>query len=217
MDLKNLNLSDFVRYILTGFNFVLFVIVLPLIYFLPDQVVNVVSTSSFLTIALLSIAIGYLMDILKLYKLSPKHAQKKDRFMIRIAELLEIPLEQASSFFSLTSSLSKKYGAYELERRRSEWVLITHTAVTLIVSTVVWIYGGISQFKENGIWLQLGLPIFAVIMSILLSVRLYKIAARERQKDDQDFFIVLQENKQQILDGWKFRKSENEKSNKESS
>ena len=38
MDLKNINFTDFIRYSLTGLNFILFVVLLPVIYIYPGQI-----------------------------------------------------------------------------------------------------------------------------------------------------------------------------------
>lgn len=59
MDFKNINFTDFVRYSLTGLNFILFVILLPAIYFESNLIKDIVSDTSVLTILLFSIVIGY--------------------------------------------------------------------------------------------------------------------------------------------------------------
>ncbi|RLC84152.1 MAG: hypothetical protein DRJ03_15050 [Chloroflexi bacterium] len=72
MDFKNVSLSEFVRYILTGFNFLLFVVALPTLYLQPDCVKDLLSDVSFLTISLLSVSVGYLLDTLKVYQFAPR-------------------------------------------------------------------------------------------------------------------------------------------------
>jgi hypothetical protein len=209
MDLKNLNLTEFIRYILTGFNFIFFVMVLPSFYVQPALIKDLVSETSFLTILLLSIAIGYLLDILKIYQFTPRFEANKKRFMDAIATTLDIPREQAASYFSLTSNLWHKYGVYDLERRRSEWVLAMQTAITLIISTLVW--AGLSLFYwfQSQNMVSAAIPICGALLSLLLAIRLLRIANREREKSDQNFILILNKNKATILESWKL-KSRNE-------
>lgn len=202
MDFDKLSLSEFVRYILTGFNFLLFVIALPFLYLQPSMMKDLLSETSLLTVSLLSVSIGYLMDILKVYQFTPKFNAKKTQFRKEIAEILDIPQEQVSSYFSLVSKLWGKYSPYSLERRRSEWVLTLHTAVTLIVSIAVWCIVMVYEYLRAGITLRLSIPILAVIFSILCLARLFKIANREREKSNQDFVIIIKRNKAKILESW---------------
>ena len=58
--------------------------------------------------------------------------------MNKVSEILDVPEEEVTRYFSLTTKLSNKFGNYDLERRRSEWLLALHTAATLIVAIIVW-------------------------------------------------------------------------------
>ena len=205
MDFKNLNIADFARYILSGINFILFAIILPLVYLQPDTLKDLLAGNSFLSLSVLGIVIGYLLDILKVYQFTPKFKSNRQSFMKKVAEILDVPKEDVSSYFSLTTKLSNKFGNYDLERRRSEWVLALHTAVTLILAIVIWCsiitYEVWSQtFSSKSV-----IPIVAVIISLLLSIRLFNIADRERQKLNQDFLIFLQKNKKEIVNSWKLK------------
>ena len=190
MDL-NVSLSEFVRYILTGFNFLLFIVVLPLSYLQPNILRDLFSEASFLTIALLSMSVGYLLDTLKAYQFSPKFKPNKIHFRKAIADVLDVPQEQASSYFSIVSKVWGKHSPYDLERRRSEWVLMLHTAITLLISVVVWIIIALYRYVQFGIGMWLSLPILAIVLSLFCSIRLFKIADREREKSDRDFIIGL--------------------------
>jgi hypothetical protein len=205
MDFKNLNIADFARYILSGINFILFAIILPLVYLQPDTLKDLLAGNSFLSLSVLGIVIGYLLDILKVYQLTPRFKSNRQGFMKKVAEILDVPKEEVSSYFSLTTKLSNKFGNYDLERRRSEWVLALHTAVTLILAIVIW-----CSIITYEVWSQIFssksvIPIVAVIMSLLLSIRLFNIADRERQKLNQDFLIFLQKNKKEIVNSWKLK------------
>jgi hypothetical protein len=97
MDFKNLNFTDFVRYSLTGLNFILFVILLPAIYFAPGLIKDLVSETSVLTILLFSIAIGFLMDMLKVYQFAPKYSRNKIAFRKKSRRYWESPLNRRAA------------------------------------------------------------------------------------------------------------------------
>ncbi len=203
MDFKNLNFTDFVRYSLTGLNFILFVILLPAIYFAPDLIKGLVSETSVLTILLFSIAIGYLMDMLKIYQFAPNFNKNKADFRRQISEVLEIPLEQAGSYFSITSRLWDANSTYNFERRRAEWMLILNTAAALFISLFVWMFLAIDSYFKNGFSNNLYLPIVIAMAAFLLTARLYRVGAREIRKDDRELLLIMSANKKKIKDAWK--------------
>jgi hypothetical protein len=134
MEFKNLEISEFIRYILTGFNFVLFIIILPTAYKNPGLTKELLSSSSFFVVILLSVAIGYLLDILKAYQMTPKFASKRAQFMDAIAQTLNVPNQYASNYFSLASKLMKKFGMFSVDRDRAEWVLMLNTCYRALES-----------------------------------------------------------------------------------
>lgn len=203
MDFKNLDISEFIRYILTGFNFVVLVILLPALYLAPDLTKNVLADASAIIIILISIAIGYFMDILKVYQMTPKFNTKKNLFMDGVAKTLEIPREQASAHFSLASKLCMKYGIYDIDKRRSEWVLMLETGVALVVSSVIWSLIFVLELFNLPISFRSAIPISAIFFSLIFALRLFKIADHERDKGNQGFFMVLEKNKARIRNGWK--------------
>jgi hypothetical protein len=204
MDFKNLNFTDFVRYSLTGLNFILFVILLPAIYFAPDLIPGLISETSVLTILLFSIAIGFLMDMLKVYQFAPKYTRNKMAFRKKIAEMLEIPVEQASSYFSITTKLWDEHSPYNFERRRAEWVLVMHTAAALFLSSFVWLSLAVSEYLQRGFSSRLYLPALIVLVTLLLTVRLYRVGTRTIARDDQEFLLIMSANKKRIKEAWKF-------------
>jgi hypothetical protein len=203
VDFKNLNFTDFVRYSLTGLNFILFVFLLPAIYFVPDLIKELVSETSVLTILLFSIAIGFLMDMLKVYQFAPRYTRHKIAFRKKIADILEIPVEQAGSYFSITTRIWDEHSTYNFERRRAEWVLVMHTAAVLLLSVFVWLFLAIDNYLRNGFSNQLYLPALIILATSLLSTRLYRVGTQTIAKDDQEFLLILNANKKKIKEAWK--------------
>ena len=215
MDLKNINLSEFIRYILTGFNFILFILVLPLMYLVPEATRTVFTDPSFLSIALLSIAFGYMLDILKVYEFAPKFKQKNIEFRKAVAEVLGIPDSQAASYVSLVYKLWGKYSFYDLERRRSEWALSLYTGVILSLATFIWAAISIYKFLVIGLDARLTIPILAALLSFACATRLFKLVNGTRERLNQDFMIIASKNKPLILQSWKLQADAEQNSKKE--
>jgi len=203
MDFKDIDFTDFVRYSLTGVNFILFVLVLPAIYFVPNLIKDLVSETSVLTILLFSIAIGYLMDMLKIYQFMPNFKKTKAKFRNQISDLLDIPVEYAGSYFSITSKIWDENSTYNLERRRAEWVLIMHTAAALFISSFVWIFLVLNDYLQNGFSKSLYAPVLIIIVTFILTIRLYRVGSREISKNDREFLLIMSANKKKIKDAWK--------------
>jgi len=203
MDFKSINFTDFVRYSLTGLNFILFVLLLPAIYFAPNLIKDLVSETSVLTILLFSIAIGYLMNMLKVYQFTPNFNKNKAKFRKQISDLLEIPVEHAGSYFSITSKMWDENSNYNLERRRAEWVLILQTAAALFISMFVWIFLVFNDYIQSGFSKSLYAPGLIIIATFLLTIRLYRVALREIVKHDREFLLIMSANKKKIKDAWK--------------
>ena len=204
MDFKNLDFTDFIRYGLAGLNFILFVILLPVIYFSASQTGNLLSQTSVLMMLLFSIAIGYLMDMLKVYQFAPNFNRNKSKFRKQISEILGIPVEHAGSYFSITSKMWDENSNYNFERRRAEWVLILHTAATLFISFFVWVILTVNNYLNKGFSSSLYLPTLIAVGIFLLTLRLYSVGAKEITKDDREFLLIMNANKKKIKDAWKF-------------
>jgi hypothetical protein len=212
MDIKGFDISDFIRHALTGFNFFLFVILLPLLYIQPALLSIWVSEASFFLIFFLSTAIGYLFDILKIYKLAPKYKKTSDSFWDDIANLLEVPKKETMPYFYLASNLSKKHGPYDLIQPRSRRVLMQNTSVILLISIPVWVYVVFQDANQAGFSWRLIIPFFIIFFSIIGINSLIKNAYRSLQEGNQEMLLFLKHNKNNILkNGWKIDMRPNDK------
>lgn len=205
MVFKDFNLSEFLRYTLTGFNFIFFVIVLPLTYLQPTTIKALLADSSVLPVFAASIALGYLFDIFKFYQFSPRYNANRAQFIKNISEILDIPKEQALSYLELTTKLWEKNNYYHLEERRSKWVLSLHTAITLIISAGVW--GYITYLNLSHVALSPGfvIPVGIALLCCGGSIRLFRSADREREKNNQAFYLILKKNKTRIHESWRLQ------------
>jgi hypothetical protein len=207
MDLKNINLSEFIRYILTGFNFIFFVVAIPLAYLYPNTAKELLTETSVLAVFVLSLAIGYFLDIQKVYQLIPSFKTRNMEFRTEVAKVLDVPIEQAPSYVSLVYHLWGKFDLYNIERRRSEWALSLYTVVILFWATIVWAMVLMYKYLTTGLSPNLMIPIMGVVLSLIFSMRLSNISQGARKRLDQDFMLILHANKSMILNSWKFKKS----------
>lgn len=213
MDIKGFDISDFIRHVLTGFNFFLFVLILPLLYVQPSLLSGLISETSFFLIFFLSIAIGYLFNILKIYKLVPHYKKTGDTFWNDIVNTLGISKKEAIAYFYLASNLSKKYGPYDLIQSRSQRVLMQNTSAILIISLPGWVYIIIQEVSKIGISWRLTIPSFIILASIIGVISLIKNAYVILQEGNQEMLLLLKYNKKYILqNGWKINARPNNKS-----
>lgn len=208
MDVKDFNVSEFVRYVLTGFNLLFFALVLPLVWFDSAVVKEWAGDSSFLLGILLSVSLGYLMNILKIYQFTPGFSHNREQFHRDIAEQLEVTSEEASSYFSLITELWDSSSVYNLERRRAEWILALNTAVILMLSILVWLLLAFMRFLQIGMDATLVLPALAIVVTAVTYVRLLRIATREREKANRDIEIIIDQNRKMILHSFQLQQTD---------
>jgi hypothetical protein len=202
MDVKNISISDFVRYILIGFNFLLLVVIFPLMYLQSNLLSLFLSNTSFGIVTLLCISLGYIIDILKLYQYSPGYKSRLKDFAAQISNELGIPDEEVGSYLSLVSKIWNKQSPYDLERRKSEWVFAFDTAVILIMSIFVWVIVATYHFIFSKEFISILTPALAILLSIILTIRLYKAGNHEVRRSNKDIFLILKANKAKIQSSW---------------
>lgn len=197
-----LDLTDFIRYVLTGTNFLLFDVLLPLGFVAPSLLVGIVSAVDFLGLAAAATALGFLLDMVKFYQLFPGYRARKDSFMDELASALEVPPEHASTYFSFITKLSRRAGSHNLARRHAEWVLTVHTALAFSVASIIWAGILLRQLllgrPQSSAWI----PVVAFTVSAALAVRLFLVGRREREKSRQEYILFAHRNRVQIEDAW---------------
>jgi len=162
-------------------------------------------------IALLSIAVGFLLDTLKLYQLTPGYTARKAKFLKAFADALNIPIEEASSYFSLATQVSRERGITELELRQSQWILADHTAKVFSISVPFWACIFIWHVLGRASLGQIVPAILVLLVSAGCAVRLIQVASQEREKSDRNYIMFAKENREAIIRGWKLKLESMEK------
>lgn len=203
MEIKSFSIVEFVRYVLSGLNAIAFLLIVPIIFCKPTLLELILNSSSVLSLILFAVAIGFLLDILKIYQLTPKYRVKQIEFFKELAHALDVPFDQAPTYFSVVTQLSKKKGIYDLERRHSEWILTVNTAMVFYLSIIIWICLLIRELIEIGITKKLFALSVILIFSFISALRLFYVGSRERVKSKSDYILFASQNKEHIVNSLK--------------
>lgn len=206
MDAGKLDLTEFVRYVLSEANFILFLILLPLGYYDLPKLEKLISLDQFFDLAALAISVGFLLDMFKLYQLIPGYSSKRDNFMSEIATRMPIDEARASTYYSFVTKVSKSMGQFSLARRHSEWILMVHTALIIATSAFVFSVLGLVLTPPPASRADIYKVIWAVAIPTALAVlawRLFKNASRERSKSRTEYLVYIEKNAEAIEAAWR--------------
>jgi hypothetical protein len=206
MDAGKLDLTEFVRYVLSGANFILFLILLPLGYYDLQKLEKLISIAQFFGLAALAVSIGFLLDMFKLYQLIPGYSSRRDSFMSEIATHMSIDEARASTYYSFVTKVSKSMGQFSLARRHSEWVLMVHTALIIAASAIVFSVIGLMITPPPTNTTEVYRTALAIAIPTalaLLAWRLFKNASRERAKSRTEYLVYIEKNVEAIETAWR--------------
>lgn len=108
MEIKNFSIVEFVRYVLSGLNAIAFLLILPVTFLRPELLPVVINSWSVLSLILFGVAFRFLLDILKIYQLTPKYRVKQIEFFEELARALSVPFDQAPTYFFCCYSTVKE-------------------------------------------------------------------------------------------------------------
>lgn len=207
MEVEKFSLPDFVRYMLSGVNFIGLLVLLPLAHLNPSLLKEIMKAGTIFGVLLICVTFGFLLDMLKIYQISPFYKKRRDALMTDLADTLEIQTGQASTYFSLISQLSRRDWSYNLAKRQSEWILIVNTAIICGVATALWLGIAIYHFVSNASTWEAASSIGISLFFGLVSLRLFRLGAHERDKSRREYLIFATKNKKEIWDAWRISSS----------
>ena len=201
MELDKLSFPQFIRYGLTGLNAIVLLFMVPILIMKPDILPILLNTSTIIGITLFSLVVGFLLDALKLYQLSFSYKARREKFLHEFAEVLNIPYEETSRFFSLATQMSKQMDVSELEARQAHWILADHTAKILLIAIgVLFVLFFYIESLNQFILLIVTLAFYFFSM-----FRLFNIASIERIKSNKNYLRFAKDNREKIVSGWKIK------------
>ena len=192
----SLPLPTLVRYGLTGMVAVILFIVLPYVFLEPDIAIKFATPGGISVLVVGGIIVGFLLDALKVYQLSPGYKKTKQQFFNDIASVVNVQSDEAMAFSSRAVQLEKQNEGGNIFFQHSRWVMIT-TSGTLF--SVGGICGCLSVY--NFLSSKLIRNCFAVsvagFISLVIGARLFQTAKQVRKMVNQDYLFFCKENREQ--------------------
>jgi putative hydrolase of HD superfamily len=212
--LQEITLPAFLWYILPGLNFVLAVIVIPLLLLNPNLLLAASSVGGLVLALLLALVAGFVMDSLKLYALGNQHEDKKDDFFNRLAQGLGTTRDQAAVLIDALRMGLPEHGALgrAVAFNHSRWVMMSHSAKCFILLAILWCVIAIAlQYQETNAWYQQALGIPAGPPSLLADLTLIALmgltgwqievhARQQRSHCDELYFAYVQRHSARLRD-----------------
>ncbi len=201
MNIKDVTIPAFLWYILPGINAICFLFVMPIFIIDSNLIKDRITVSSVLGWLLGGLIIGFLMDSMKLYKITFGYRSMKRRFM---SELSRAIFEQSDAsgelgqqvFRAMRLLLGKEQNPFP-SWEHSRWVMINHTSKVAYTATCFWAYTffalwqskvnllGVYQFSQVGGRLLLG---FLATISFFIGLRL-DLESRKVAHDANKLYI----------------------------
>ncbi len=200
MEPIKLESADIVRYGFLGFYAMSIFILLPVFLTKTEAFAKGIALEHVVFFAVLSFPLGYLIDSIKLYQLTPGYGKRKRAFLEEYGKKLGVSSGNSSKYFTLAKDLRTPHLTISLGRKHSEWVLVDTTSKLFVISTVVWAVISCLQSPEGWDRLQFLIPLLMVALSGLLAWRLNFVANQERTKLDNLFYEFASKNRSAILD-----------------
>jgi hypothetical protein len=135
--IKYLNLELVIRYGVSGFTAILMLIIFPCLVHNFKEYIGFFS-NNILFIVSISFVIGYFLDTLKLYNITRGYTKRRDDFLRKLSEILDVNNEEASVYFSVIMQASSNHGTINLERKNAEWHYLDTASKIFVISAFQW-------------------------------------------------------------------------------
>jgi len=193
---ENLPLSLFVRFCLTGLVAMATIGLPGLLVLTPDKIMQFSKMGNILGIVFLGLVVGFMIDGLKIYQWDPGYKRRKMAFMCNIALALEVPTEEAPSFFVRAAQIERKLGLGEIDFIHSRWVMIDASGKLCLLAAILW---GLTAM----LWIPNARYPLGIVAAILLLLALrYIITARQERQRVEKLYIQFCKLNAQMIRTW---------------
>lgn len=198
MNLDNLPLPYIIRYGLAGLVGILAFLLPPLAVFRPSAIQTIETVGGVTGLIVLSFALGFILDALKLYQLVPGYQQSKKDMFKEISVALGVSDDQAGFYFAKALRLERDRCGGPLFLSHARWVLMATSCVIFFSSALAWLALSISLKLSS---LESESMVFALlsIFFIMLSMRLYSTSKGEQRSQTRAYLQFFRENKEEIM------------------
>jgi hypothetical protein len=188
---------EFIRYFISGTLASLLLVIMPVLTMNPEMWSYFAGASGIVNIVLVILVMGFLVDTLKLYQISPFYKIRQQQFLIKFSGVLGVNSSEASTWFSVVSDTARIHGNTYLARKQSEWIMANHSAKILYIAFVLWLMIGVHFTVNNSLSHQIWAFTLGGI-SIVTGIRLHGVAHAEWKKSSKLFLLYAIKNKSQI-------------------
>ena len=195
--LKNLPLAFLIRHGLTGFVGILLFAIYPIAVFDYDLFTHLTAGVALLMF-FSSIAIGYLLNVMKVYQLMRHYKVNKALFFDTIAETLNVQRKEALYYFSKAADLERKLGGGDVNMAHVRWVMSFHSAFLFFLAAVIWLSCGIYYLFISNYHLAVILIPSSCIF-FLIALRLNYSSVLEKERSTIAYHAFCRDNKSLIL------------------
>jgi hypothetical protein len=146
----------------------------------------------------LSFALGFILDALKLYQLLPGYQKSKRDMYREISDALAIPSDQAGFYFAKALRLERDKCGGPLFLSHARWVLMTTSCVVFFASALAWLVLSISlRLSSHGS--EAFILLLLAISFVILSLRLYSTSQGEQRSQSSAYILFCRENTEEII------------------
>lgn len=212
MDIKlnEVTLPAFLWYVLPGLNFICLVVLLPVLFVRPSWAAPIQSLGGVAAIILAALVCGFIMDSLKLYRLTPGYSRIRTQFFKEIAEALRVDQAKAVDYFDAIRVGISKWGSLgeAVAFDHSRWVMINLTSKCFYLLGALWLLIGLSTYSraavpafhqfigrtapESAFYVEIPLA----GMSFLVGLRLSRIAKDHLHRSNSKYLLYLSQNEE---------------------
>jgi hypothetical protein len=201
-----------VWYVLPGLNLITFCIAIPALVLNLHGAAAAFSVDDLVGAAVIALIIGFVMDSVKLYRLTPRYRSQKSAFHARLGTALEIDQEDVGKIFEIVRSDVRAQEPLDrtVELDHSRWVMINHTSKTFFLAAGVWLGVGIVHATGSSsvayfgllsttslLW-KLPLDGAFAITSLVVGLRMQKIAYQVADTSDMNYLIYVRRNAERL-------------------
>jgi hypothetical protein len=197
-----------VWYVLPGLNLLTVCVAIPVLVLNLHRAAAVFSVSDLVGAAVLAIVIGFIMDAVKLYRVSPGYQAQKRAFHARLGIALGVKQEDVAKVFDIIRAdvRAQDPSSRTVELDHSRWVMINHTSKTFFLGAAVWLaivvthafssssVTFIGLLKTGTLSWQLGIDSALLVLNVAIGLRMQRIAYQEADTSDMNYLIYVRKN-----------------------
>ncbi|HSB69545.1 MAG TPA: hypothetical protein VLT62_09450 [Candidatus Methylomirabilis sp.] len=186
------------RYALTGLLAVALLAIWPAAMFQPSLLKSLETLGGVTGLLTVGVMVGFTLDALKLYQLSPGYRKGKVRLLAGVATALSVTKEEAPYYFGKAVAMERDQGGGAIFFSHTRWVLMTISGTLFFVSFFFWL---LVYVRLRWIGGEQDQALYAGVSAIacgVLALRMYFTSRQEVRSSDGAYVHFCQENRKAL-------------------